>query len=632
MRERHRPLEEPTICKLVGLVDVAGEAVQLVVVEIAAGTKYLVVTQVLHLLVKQIFTMKTLHRAIQQAAGRRDPFSQAGIMLKSKLRELGASKSKSPCQLLATLASIHKALRQKRLPAALLSSLASLHGGVGNVLREEATRLRTQNAPASTSPPTLHFAEHLPHSVDTAQVPVLRKRQKYSLDVIKPSLARSSVLTLQFRELRSHAQVALVMDREPGPILSETWDDIRKQCMLFLGFVHLHFQVAQPNLTHFMRADWLAAYCGSKGARGDRGISICKAISAARRVVLFYRHKCVAEADRLTDLHTWLGALSSQVRRAWPSPKRNVIDMKQAGTWSDAAAIVAVLVQHKVQIEADLSQLESLNLVQARRLHDVTLACCMFGWLPPPRSSTVRTLCSTRHRGPCPHIDCKSDSCWGNRIYVGQATLLTMEVPHHKSEKTWGALRFVLPADLSALIIMYMNKAYPVLRRELDVDHPFAFMSMSGAAFASGTYSTYFKKTMVSLGGPAVAPHSLRHIFVIDQLDHSHHRGTAYVMGHDLDQWDRSYDLQSLQRRGQHAIDGMQAWRAGLLARVGVEAPAPSTPPVLVSVASSDSPSQASWHTCSSTSVSTPSSLDRRSSSSSDESSVNDEDFEIDIE
>ena len=634
MKGRHKLLDEPTLCNLVTLVDSNGQPARLTVIESAQGTKHLLVAQVLTLLANNIFSMSTLHRDLQRVHGKRDAFKAVGTLLRSKLVALGAVSKRGPQYLLATLGTVIKALKGKQMPPLMLSELAALHRGTGCVLEEATAVLVAQNVVGSTQPTSLHFADHLPFSVDTANAPILKARQKYGLAVIKPSLARDSVLTLQLEDLRRHSKTALVIGRELGPVKKHTFEQIQEQVMLYLGFIHLHFAVAHPNLMHYARADWLAAYCGARGARGDRGISICKVTSTAKRVVLYYRIKCPDEASRLTDLLRWLGELSSQIRKAWPSPKRNVIDMTAAGTWASAAAIVRVLVEHKTQIEQEMGQTESLTYDEARRLHDIALACCMFGWLPPPRASTLRTLCSTRHRGSCPDPDCTSDSCWGNRIYVGEGDRLVMDVPHHKSEKTWGTLHFVLPADLSALLIMYMNKGYDVLRRDLEPEHPYAFMTLTGLAFETDNFSNYFKRIMASVGGPAIAPHSLRHIFVIDHMDNAQHRGFAYCMGHDLAQWDRSYDLLSLQRRGQQSIDAMQAWRTGLLTRVGAVVPAPSTPPVLLDAPSSpseapNSPSQASWQSSSSTGVSSHSSLER---SSSDESSESDDDVGSDIE
>ena len=640
MKERHKLLEEPTLCNLVALVDSNGQPATLTLIESAQGTKHLLVTQVLTLLCNKVFSRCTLHREVQRVHGKRDAFKAVGTLLRSKLVTLGAASHRGPVCLLATLASVMKALKSRHMPPLMLDKLAALHRGTGCVLEEASSRLVAQNVVGSTQPTSLVFAQHLPYSIDTAHSPTLKSRQKYSLTVIKPSLAHGSVLTLQLEDLRRHSKTAIVIGRDLGPVKSQTFKDIHEQIMLYLGFIHLHFAVAHPNLTHYARADWLAAYCGARGARGDRGVSICKVAATAKRVVLYYRLRCPDEASRLTDLLRWLGELSSQIRSAWPSPKRNVIDMTAAGTWASAAVIVGVLVEHKSQIEQTLGQIESLTYDQARRLHDIALACCMFGWLPPPRSNTIRTLCSTRHRGPCPDPDCTSDSCWGNRLYVGEGNRLIMDVPHHKSDKVWGMLHFVLPADLSALLIMYMNKGYPVLRRDLEVEHPYAFMTKTGLAFESATFSNYFKQFIVSVGGPAIAPHSLRHIFVIDQMDNTHLGGFAYCMGHDLAQWDRSYDLLSLQRRGQQSIDAMQAWRTGLLTRAGAVVPAPSTPPVLLDVPSSpsdveapSSPFQASWQSSSSTGVSSHSSVER---SSRDESSESDDeevgsDIEVDV-
>ena len=639
-KERHKLLDEPTLCNLVALVDSNGQPANLTLIESAQGTRHLLVTQVLTTLCNRVFARDTLQREIKRVHTRGDPFKCVGTMLKAKLVSLGAVNPRGPTCLLATLASVIKALKARQMPALMLEKLADLHRGTGCVLEEATSRLADQNVVGSTQPTSLVFAEQMPYSIDLAAAPALKPRQRYSLTVIKPSLAHSSVLTLQLEDLRRHSKTAIVIGRELGPVKSQTYKDIHEQIMLYLGFIHLHFAVAHPNLTHYARADWLAAYCGARGARGDRGVSICKVTSTAKRVALYYRIRCPDEASRLTDLHRWLGELSSQIRIAWPSPKRNITDMTAAGTWASAAVVVGVLVEHKTQIEQALGQVESLTYDQARRLHDIALACCMFGWLPPPRSSTIRTLCSTGHRGPCPEPDCSSESCWGNRLYMGEGSRLIMDVPHHKSEKTWGMLHLVLPADLSALLILYLNKGYHVLRRDLEVEHPYAFMTKTGLAFETDTFSNYFKQFMISVGGPAIAPHSLRHIFVLDQMDNAHMGGFAYCMGHDLAQWDRSYDLLSLQRRGQQSIDAMQAWRTGLLTRAGAVVPAPSTPPVLLDVPSSpsdveapSSPFQASWQSGSSTSVSSHSSLER---SSRDESSESDDDevgsdIEVDV-
>ena len=627
-------VDEPASARLVSLTNAHGESTTLTMVETPQGTRHLLVNEVLHKLLCDFVSKSAWVNSIEASVGRdRCPFKAVGPVLRKKLVLMGVISKMGASQLLITLANIVKAVKYRKLPTAVLQGLTDLHSNQGVVLGAAAiTNLVMQNSVGSTSPFTLQLAEHLPTMVDTASCPTLGPRQRYSLEVVKASLAHSATLAMQLQELEKFCRLPLVMVRGPSRrVKSDTFEDKQKHIMLFLGFIYVFCGVVHPNLQHLVRADFWAKYAGSRGARGDKGGSICQVLSTAKCVVGFWQTKCTSQSSHLLDLRNWLGDLSSQVRRAYPSVKRNVSDMVQRGTWADAADIVVVLCKAKASID------------QARRLHDVALACAMFGFLPPPRSACIRTLSTPRYRGPCPDKDCSDDSCWGNRLYVSEGTTMRMELRHHKTAVKWGPIQFVLPSDLSTLLSLYLNKAYDVLREDMEVEHGYMFMNMSGMAFTTGNFSTYFKGIMIGLGGPAVAPHSLRHIFVVEQRNAQNnvqHEGAAYCMGHDLSQWDESYDLLSLQRKGQRAIDGMQAWREALLARRGVSPPAPSIPQLLevqsdgeASSLQAPSPPQASYESSSdSASESLPSGMQQSDGDVSSASSENEDELMIEID
>ena len=639
-------IDEPASAKLVSLTNANGEATTLTLVETPQGTRHLLVNEVLHKLLCDFVSKGAWLKSIEASVGRdRQPFKAVGPVLRKKLVLMGVISKMAAIQLLMTLANTVKAVKYRAMPTAVLQGLTDLHSNQGVVLGGAAiTNLVMQNGVGSTMPFTLQLAEHLPTMVDTASCPALGPRQRYSLEIVKPSLAHSATLTMQLEELSKFCKLPLVMVRGSSRrVKSDTFEDKQKHIMLFLGFIHVFCGVVHPNLQHLVRADFWAKYAGSRGARGDKGVSICQVLSTAKCVVGFWQSKCTSQSSHLLDLRKWLGDLSSQVRRAYPSVKRSVNDMVQRGTWADAADIVVVLCKAKVSIEAEVSHLGRLSIDQARRLHDVALACAMFGFLPPPRSACIRTLSTPRYRGPCPDKDCTNDRCWGNRLYVSEGTTMHMELPHHKTEHKWGTIRFVLPADLSALLSLYLNKAYDVLREDMEVEHGYMFMSTTGMAFTTDYFSTYFKGIMTGLGGPAVAPHSLRHIFVVEQMNaqgNEQHEGAAYCMGHDLSQWNESYDLLSLQRKGQRAIDGMQAWREALLARRGVGAPAPSIPQVLEvqsdregSSIQAHSPSEAMYESSSdSASESLPSGVQQSDGDGSSASSESEDELVIDLD
>ena len=557
-------MEHPFRVKLVQLQDMASSPCQLALVEDRTQCKYLVVRQVVRVLLTDSYHNTTLqtHFARATRAGT-DCLKAPSMGLRQELKLLGAI-DKGGAGTMVSLAVCIKALSRLSLPTVLVEALRALHGNSGVILEEATLTALHQNSEGHVQPKSFHFARDLPITLPPDTVPTLKSRERLSLT------SHSPTLIMQMQDLKVHSKGLIVIGRKGGPVSSDTWQFIAGQIYLFLGYLHKHFKMPSPTLELFTRADLLHAYFGSKGKRGDRGSSICKMISVARKVVLFWRSTCPSESAKLLELDVWLGQWAGQARLAWPSPRRNIADLKQQDKWQDAPELLGLLMQHKAAAECTYAVEEVLLPEQARQLHDVALLCMMFGWVPPPRSSCIMTLCPPWHRGPCLDPDCSKADCWGNRIYVrgtGDSRALKIYLPHHKSARVWGPIEYDIPAELSVLLCLYLCKAYMVLRQQHGGQHPFMFMDSQGQAFQPATFSLHYKSALQARGGAAMSPHTLRNVFVVARMQRSSPQapidqaGAAYCMGHDPSQWQQTYDLGALQSQGQAAIESMTAWR-----------------------------------------------------------------------
>ena len=544
-------------------------------VETPAGVKLLVHNQLHALALQPVCSKLAWGRQLELSAGRgRDPFKVAGIRLKAKLARLGAASHSGPAPLLTTVHAAKKAARTLLGSNPLVLSLEQLHDNQVVHLQATTAMVEQQNAVGNPNPHTLSFAPQLPLHLGPGVGPVLKPRERLGLKLLAPHLAASAPLKLQLQNFKDWSKLPVVIDRNAGPVKSDRWLDIVKLVMLFLGFIHKFFKVAHPNLQHFCRADFLAAYFSSKGCRGDRGRAIANSVYVAQKVVLFLKHECPHESSSLDRVFVWLCKLPALVKKAWPSVRRGVGQIDRLQVTETVVQLLDILVLQKARVEPLILTVAPLTPVQARFVHDVALACTMFGWLPPLRGKSIRTLCAHWYRGQCQDADCNAEGCAGNRLCVMHDSRLKLVLSHHKAEATWGVVQFFLPADLAALLLVHMDKACKVLTHHLDVDHPFMFMNAEGQPFAdSGNFHHYWKALIDSWGGPRLGPHLLRHLFVTQRmLDQGastpslEDLGFAFAMGHGHEQWHKSYNLVSLQHSCQQAVDSMPAWRASMLA------------------------------------------------------------------
>ena len=579
-------LQGPVNCKVIPCHNILGGTCSLTRVESSQATKLLLFKQVHGQLLQEMLPWKTLERLCATNRGG-DGYKVARDICKKKLQQLGAVAPKGQKPLLVTVANVIRGLKTARFDdgdiSGVLQSLQALHTASGGQMALHTHAASQQNAVGSVSPTTFEFAASLP-TVLPQNAPKLSRAQRFSL---KPAKAAAAVLRMQMTNLRDHSKQPIVIGREGGPISSDTWMGVHKECMLYLGYINSFCSIGNPTLEHFTRAELFIMYIASKHARGDAATTISKVIGVARRVVFFWKLQSQDEAQghKLMAVHAWMGKVAAQIRLSSPWKKRDVQDMKDKGTWQDAAQIVSLLESAKSDVLSTCSA-GPLTLEQARQLHDITVVCCMFGWLPPLRSSCIRTLVTPSHDGPCSHADCTSDDCRGNRLLINEAQQLAIHLPHHKSAKRWPPIQYVLPLSLASLVLLYLRWGHSVLADDMDVQHGHAFMSRKGKPFTSSNFSSFAKGVLVDLGGPNMPPHTLRHVYVCDRMAEAivgpSRDGEAYCMGHHSDQWEESYDLQSLQRQGQAAVDAMDGWRANLLTRLHAQQPdvqaAPTSP------------------------------------------------------
>lgn len=602
---RQPALEEPTDCRLVQVSDTEGQPCSVTVCKTVRGTQYMVVSQLHSVVLKGLVGLRTLQHKLEQLCNRAcHPFRTAAPVLRAKLVRLQATSAAGKAPLLTTVPLAARAVQSLQVGQGVVDSLHAIQRGENVVLDHATSDLLAQNAVGSTAPESLPFAPHLPMMIDLEAAPILRARERLSLDIIRPSLASSATLQLQLQNLEEWSKAPLVMTRRGPPVRHTTWLDIVKQIMLFLGFLFKVFKVAHPNLEHFTRADFVAAWVAAKAKRGDRGGSISKGVYVAMRVCEYWRHKVPSEAHRLTELLAWMAKMPAKLLSTFPSSKRKIQDLQSQGKWSSARSLVMLFASKKSEVETAFQGVVNLTCEQARKLHDVCLACVMFGWLPCPRSMCIRTLCSTEHKGPCTNPDCHDDQCQGNRLVkLAQHGRLGMVLAHHKAQIKWGVIELDLDAELSSLLRLYLSQGLKVLRRDLEVqDHPYIFMSMSGRAFHHDSFCIYWKNLMCEWGGPVCGPHTLRHIFVDTVMQGNSHiqpntLGSAYCMGHDPSQWYHSYDLEACKRSGQRAITAMGPWRAALLAE-SPEQPSTSQQPPHDSMVEAARSDPDSYHDC----------------------------------
>ena len=180
--------------------------------------------------------------------------------------------------------------------------------------------------------------------------------------------------------------------------------------------------------------------------------------------------------------------------------------------------------------------------------------------------------------------------CRGNRVrrLPMQRPGFEAHWPHQKTARSHATTSFTFPADLTPLMTLYFQRAYPVLSAAIpststSTPHPFMLMDSRGGAFTGLSFPGYFERLLQSKGLPVIPPRHLRHTFV-DAFERrgasdDQRAGAAHVMGNSPKEWRRSYDVGRGQRHAQEVVEGLAGMREALLATPGSPSPCAGATP-----------------------------------------------------
>ena len=227
----------------------------------------------------------------------------------------------------------------------------------------------------------------------------------------------------------------------------------------------------------------------------------------AKNVADFFMAKVDAEQSeshksqkaQLIQYQNWLHALKSQVCEYLPQCAYSL----SAPALVDATDLLKLLIVFKdsawTAYQADLAQYGHATYDSIRGIHDATMLCCMFGWVPPMRVSMLISLVRPDQKHQCLHASC---TCAGNYLHYDSQSQLAVSWHHHKTARKQGgvAITYTLPQDLGTMFKVLLD---PANRRHLEskelVDRT-VFMSPTGRELSMSSWGHYFDKLVTKLG------------------------------------------------------------------------------------------------------------------------------------
>ena len=485
---------------------------------------------------------------------------------RSQLVSLGAAQPRSSHVSMVKLHALIKALKGRLSPQGK-GILAGLQGlkDLRQVFPWGASLSGQWQAP-----------DPLPDRLPSSTTISPRRFKAVSLSKTAPSLLQAKPLSEQLASFEEWLTSKIQLNRDGHGLASSTWQNIYTHLLHFLGFIHKHCSVPLPSLVDFLRPDLHSIFLRHCIEKKTKFYASRHHVYVSSKVIKWlFGQQQRGGHESLPKLIVWLQRAASQIKDSAPIPRKNVQAMTAAGTWVTAAQLLDGVVRGKQLAETAASH-PPITLYIARDLHDAALSCCIFGYLPPPRLSCLRTCTIPSFSGPCMHPDCKDrDSCHGNQLLYDATDAGTMSFyfPHHKTSigrQHARPISFIIPAELASLLQLYLTKGRPKLVGRHS--HPYLFLSKSGKGLASKSGSSQltdiFQGWMARLGCRQVAPSTCRHIFVVDRRTTPSIPGpadedAAVVMGNSTSQWDHGiYDVSKFDTAAQKGVDGMTAWRA----------------------------------------------------------------------
>ena len=417
--------------------------------------------------------------------------------------------------------------------------------------------------------PQLMLHQKQPMALPECTIPISKMKKHYSLPM---QLRDMDPLKTEVMSFHTWATNPIQLDRDRAAISSRTWANISCSIMLFMGFLFYHVPVTEwvtLSLWLFTDATLFAALISFQLKKDNNIDCLTQQISHARKVLAFLEVKGTKQQAAAVQRQVqWLKRLNSQLVQALPRKRKDPDQLKEMNRWADAHVIVQTFDKYRQAVMEQLAQVQEQECRPwlAKALHDASLVCMLFGYLPPIRSGCLRGL-QIPDTGSCLSPDCTAPTCLGNRLeYKG--TELWLCLPHHKTQKKWdGApIEVCLPAELAQLIQGYLSKGHSVYGGE-----QMQYMFGQGKQMSAATFSYYSQQAMKRAGLKQYIPvHTLRHIFIDerrgeDRVPGPQDAAAAQIMGNCEAQWDKTYDLKFNRREAKKAMKAMPTWRTAML-------------------------------------------------------------------
>lgn len=207
------------------------------------------------------------------------------------------------------------------------------------------------------------------------------------------------------------------------------------------------------------------------------------------------------QRTQLFQFQNWLQALRTQVCEYVPQCAYSLSDPALI----EAADLLRLIIAFKnkawAAYQADMSALGHARLDSIRGIHDATLLCCMFGWLPPMRVSMMTTLFKPGLPHQCNQSNCP---CEGNYLHwrSAQHQQLVASWHHHKTARKQGgsAISYQLPSDLTTMFKILLQSSNRQMLEKQGHDIRTVFVSMTGRELNMHTWGTYFSNLTTQLG------------------------------------------------------------------------------------------------------------------------------------
>jgi hypothetical protein len=411
----------------------------------------------------------------------------------------------------------------------------------------------------------------LPTSLPKCPISGQQLKADYGLLKCKPQLARATPLSHHVKQLEAWLREPVQTDRPGKCLSSQSWAGVQKLLYMYLGFIHKFHGVQLPTLPDFLNANLIMHYIGFCQARGLVADTV-KLYLMQMVCIIQYLQAKQGSSLRMQELLVWVATLKKQLRHAFPQPKKDPVDLLEQGKAAPPGVLLAHLEAKRLKV-LDLVKSKGRCFEAAKANHDWCMVACLFGWLPPLRSSCIRTLMHPTNTQGCLDADCTASNCKGNCLtYTGDK--LRVLLTHHKNAGSWGdgPIRFYVPKELASMLQLHLQWGLDLLVNPHGEEGPWVFVTPTGKQLQQHNLQTILNNMLKELG-VTIPAHTLRHTFVEERKSTSRVQGpedagAAMVMGHSTRQWTAgSYDRHFSRREAQLAVDNMRQWREGVLAQ-----------------------------------------------------------------